>query len=57
MAIICVNLSTAQSSDKAKALLDNVYNKVKSYDNIYVDFKYALTNLDAGTNDEIRGNH
>ncbi|MCK5443032.1 MAG: outer membrane lipoprotein carrier protein LolA [Maribacter sp.] len=55
MAIICVNLATAQSSDKAKALLDDVYNKVKSYENIYVDFKYALTNLDAGTNDETRG--
>ena len=33
----------AQSSDKAKALLDEVYNKVMSYDNIAVNFKFALT--------------
>ena len=37
----------AQKSDKAKALLDEVYNKVKSYDNIQVDFKYELRNTEA----------
>ena len=32
-------LSYGQNSDKAKALLDEVYNKVQSYDNIYIDFQ------------------
>lgn len=45
----------AQSSDKAKTLLDEVYNKVKSYDNIFVDFKYVLKNEEAGINNENRG--
>ncbi|MEL7270689.1 MAG: hypothetical protein AAGL34_14040, partial [Bacteroidota bacterium] len=35
-------LATAQNATKAKALLEEVYNKVKGYDNIYVDFKYSL---------------
>ncbi len=45
----------AQNSNKAKALLDEVYNKVKSYDNIYVDFKYSLNNSEANINQETRG--
>jgi outer membrane lipoprotein-sorting protein len=45
----------AQNSAKAKALLDEVYNKVKSYDNIYVDFKYSLHNEEANINTETRG--
>ena len=45
----------AQDSDKARALLDEVYNKVKSYDNIKVDFKYALQNNEANINQETRG--
>lgn len=45
----------AQNSAKAKALLDEVYNKVKSYDNIYVDFKYSLRNTEANINQETRG--
>jgi len=45
----------AQNSDKAKALLDEVYNKVKGYDNIFVDFKYTLNNTEADINQETRG--
>jgi len=45
----------AQSSNKSKALLDEVYNKVKSYDNIYVEFKFDLNNAEAGINQETRG--
>lgn len=45
----------AQNSAKAKALLDEVYNKVKSYENIYVDFKYSLRNNEANINQETRG--
>ena len=54
-AIFISSLSVAQSSDKAKALLDDVYNKVKSYDNIYVDFKYVVNNTEADINQETRG--
>ena len=40
---ICLgNALRAQNTRKAKALLDEVYNKVKSYDNISVDFKFDL---------------
>lgn len=45
----------AQDSEKARALLDEVYNKVKSYDNIQVDFKYSLQNNEANINQETRG--
>lgn len=53
--ILLTSLGSAQSSDKAKALLDEVYNKVKSYDNIVVDFKFDLKNEEAGTEQETRG--
>ncbi|MDT0607763.1 LolA family protein [Croceitalea rosinachiae] len=46
----------AQSSQKAKALLDEVYSKVNSYDNIQIDFKYALENTEANTKSETQGN-
>ncbi|WP_024480775.1 LolA family protein [Cellulophaga baltica] len=55
IALFTSALSMAQSSSKAKTLLDDVYNKVKSYDNIYVDFKYALNNKEANINQETRG--
>ena len=55
IALLTVSLSTAQNSDKAKALLEEVYNKVQSYDNIFVDFKYVLNNQEASINDETRG--
>ncbi|WP_419211227.1 LolA family protein [Maribacter sp. X9] len=48
-------IAHAQDANKAKALLDEVYNKVKSYDNIYVDFKFDLKNAEAGINQETRG--
>lgn len=47
--------TVAQNSDKAKALLDDVYNKVQSYDNVSIDFKYVLNNEEAGINQETRG--
>jgi hypothetical protein len=55
VAFLSINLVNAQNSEKAKALLDDVYNKVQSYDNIYVDFKYVLSNQEADINDETRG--
>ncbi len=47
--------SYAQDAAKAKALLDEVYNKVKGYDNIEVNFKYTLENNEANINQETRG--
>jgi len=52
--LFCLSIQ-AQNSQKAKALLDEVYNKVISYDNISIDFKYALENTDANTKSETRG--
>ncbi len=46
---------SAQEAAKAKALLDEVYNKVQSYDNIEVNFKYTLENKEANINQETRG--
>jgi len=53
--LLVTSISNAQSSNKAKALLDEVYAKVKSYDNIFVDFKFDLNNAEAGINQETRG--
>ncbi len=53
--VLLSNVTFAQNSEKAKALLEDVYTKVKSYDNIYVDFKYVLNNAEAGINQETRG--
>jgi len=55
LAFLSINLVNAQNSEKAKALLDDVYNKVQGYDNIFVDFKYVLSNQEADINDETRG--
>lgn len=46
----------AQNSQKAKALLDEVSAKVKSYNNIVIDFKYALNNQKENINQESKGN-
>ena len=44
------------TSSEAKALLDDVSKKVKSYDNITIDFKYVLNNSEENINQETRGN-
>ncbi|MBQ4915431.1 outer membrane lipoprotein carrier protein LolA [Maribacter sp. MMG018] len=53
--VLSANFLSAQNSEKAKALLDEVYKKVKSYDNIFVDFRFDLRNAEAGINQETRG--
>lgn len=53
--IAMANMGMAQNSAKAKSLLDEVYSKVKGYDNIFVDFKYSLHNDEANTNTETKG--
>lgn len=53
---MCVYVSSyTQEETKAKALLDEVYTKVKGYDNIEVNFKYSLENKEANINQETRG--
>lgn len=43
------------ASNKARALLDEVYEKVKSYENIFIDFKYTLHNQKENIHQETRG--
>ncbi|MGJ8593227.1 MAG: LolA family protein [Aquaticitalea sp.] len=45
----------AQDAAKAKALLNEVNQKVKSYNNISIDFKYVLKNTAENINQETRG--
>ena len=45
----------AQDAVRAKALLDKVSAKVKSYKNIQIDFKYSLQNLKENINQESKG--
>lgn len=53
--VLTSTFSMAQNAAKAKSLLDEVYNKVQSYKNIHVEFKYALQNTEANINQETRG--
>jgi outer membrane lipoprotein-sorting protein len=52
---ISVFAVNAQNPDKAKNLLKEVSTKVKSYDNMVVDFKYSLENLAEKVSQETRG--
>lgn len=54
--IFLFTLHFAQSQDKkAKSLLDEVTAKVESYENISIDFKYALQNTKENINQESKG--
>lgn len=54
--ILVFNLNVfAQDGTKAKTLLDEVSTKVKSYDNIAIDFKYVLVNTEEDIHQETRG--
>ncbi|TRW24235.1 outer membrane lipoprotein carrier protein LolA [Flavobacterium zepuense] len=46
----------AQDAAKAKKLLDEVSGKIKSYNNISIDFKYSLGNAKKNLNQECKGN-
>lgn len=53
---ICLSFTMFSQNDaKAQALLDEVSAKVKSYENINIDFKYVLTNTSENINQETRG--
>ncbi|HLV15331.1 MAG TPA: outer membrane lipoprotein carrier protein LolA [Xanthomarina sp.] len=54
LALLISTVSFAQDS-KAKALLDEVSQKAKSYENISIDFKYALDNTAENIKQETRG--
>jgi len=57
IALLLLFSFTIQAQDKkAKELLDQVTAKVKSYDNIVIDFKYALNNSKENINQESKGN-
>lgn len=46
----------AQNADKAKALLDKVSTKARSYKNIQIEFKYSLNNPKENINQDSKGN-
>lgn len=47
---------SAQNSQKAKELLDQVSAKVKSYENIQIGFSYSMQNLKQNVNQDSKGN-
>ena len=54
--IILLGFSIQAQDKKAKALLDEVTAKVKTYENIIIDFKYSLNNSKENINQESKGN-
>jgi len=55
LAIIISSTTFAQNDAKAKSLLNEVSQKVKSYNNIAIDFKYVLENASENIKQETRG--
>jgi len=56
MMVFAVCALYAQNSSKAKALLDEVYEKATGYENIVIDFKYSLNNTVENVKQDTRGN-
>jgi outer membrane lipoprotein-sorting protein len=57
LAIVIFSLNTnAQNATQAKALLNKVTAKVKTYNNIKIDFKYVLNNTKENIHQESKGN-
>jgi len=54
LGLLIFSVITTQAQD-AKTLLDEVSNKVKSYDNIVIDFKYTLNNTKENVKQDTRG--
>lgn len=55
--LIFLSIATqAQDAAKAKALLDKVSAKAKSYQNIQIEFKYSLQNVKENINQDSKGN-
>ncbi|WP_396230410.1 outer membrane lipoprotein carrier protein LolA [Flavobacterium xueshanense] len=55
-AIFILTFSAQAQDKKAKDLLDQVTAKVKSYNNIAIDFKYSLNNAKENINQDSKGN-
>lgn len=51
-----LTFSIQAQDKKAKSLLDQVTAKIKTYDNIAIDFKYSLNNSKENINQESKGN-
>tara|TARA_B100000508_G_C11424012_1_gene259856 strand:- start:172 stop:825 length:654 start_codon:yes stop_codon:yes gene_type:complete len=57
IAILLLNLTAfSQNSNEAKALLDEVAEKVENYNNIFIEFNHKFDNSDADVHQETRGN-
>lgn len=57
ISILFLSVMNVQAQDKkAKDLLDEVTAKVKSYENISIDFKYSLQNAKENINQDSKGN-
>ncbi|HQW69330.1 MAG TPA: outer membrane lipoprotein carrier protein LolA [Flavobacterium sp.] len=54
--VFLLSFSMNAQDKKAKDLLDQVTAKIKSYDNIVIDFKYSLYNGKENINKESKGN-
>jgi len=54
--LLFISFTTNAQDKKAKDLLDQVTAKVKTYNNISIDFKYTLTNSKENINKESKGN-
>jgi len=54
--LLIFSFSIQAQDKKAKELLDEVTAKVRSYDNIQIDFKYSLNNSKENINQESKGN-
>lgn len=56
LAFLFIGLTVqAQDAQKAKKLLDEVSKKVKTYNNMVIDFKYSLQNAKENINQESKG--
>ena len=53
---LALSISLQAQDKKAKDLLDKVTSKIKTYDNIVIDFKYSLNNSKENINKESKGN-
>ncbi len=53
---LLVSFSGQAQDKKAKELLDQVTAKIKTYNNVTIDFKYTLNNSKENINKESKGN-
>jgi archaellum component FlaF (FlaF/FlaG flagellin family) len=53
--ISCNNIVVSQQADEAERLLNKVSENIKSYDNIYINYTYTLSNLEEDINQTNKG--